>query len=154
MSDNSVIAILFSTSACVLGWAVWVIATNIRRSHATKRITEVHSKLLDRFADSHELSVFLEGAAGRRFFEAVELETRDSLMRILNAVQLGVVLLLLGASLIAIRVSQDDPYIRNALLLIGVPALALGIGFLVSAAISHRICRGWGVRDNEERSAP
>ena len=152
MSQNLTITIIMSTCACVLGWAVWVIAVNIRRSQANKRVAEIHSRLLDRFADSRELIAFLEGTAGRRYFEALEFDTRGSLTRILNAIQVGVVLLLLGISFLAIRASQDESDIRNALLLVGVPCAGLGAGFLISAAISHRICKAWGVLDQNERS--
>jgi len=154
MSSDSIVGILLAVVACVFGWIVWVIATNIRRSQTTRLITEVHSKLLDRFADSRELSAFLEGTGGRQFFDAMEIDTNDSLTRILNAVQVGTVLSLAGSSLLAIRGLQDDVYIRNVLLFIGAPALASGIGFLVSATISNRICRAWGVRIKKENQAP
>ena len=153
MNAHLSITIIISTCACVLGWAVWVIAGNIRRSQASKRVAEVHSRLLDRFTDPKELIAFLEGTAGRRYFEALEFDTGESVNRILNAIQLGVALVLLGISILAIRISQDDPYTRNALLLIGVPSVGLGAGFLISAAISHRLCKAWGVLDKNKPPA-
>ena len=89
MNGQLSITIIISTCACVLGWAVWVIAGNIRRSQASKRVAEIHSRLLDRFTDSKELIAFLEGTAGRRYFEALEFDTGESLNRILNAIQMG-----------------------------------------------------------------
>lgn len=145
MSENLTIAIIISTCACVFGWAVWVIAVNIRRSRSSKQIGELHSRLLDRFTGSQDLIAFLEGESGRRYFEALESDLRDPLTRILNGIQLGVGLLLLGFSLVAVRVGQTDEAARNALLLIGVPGMALGAGFLISAAISYRLCKSWGL---------
>lgn len=154
MSENLTIAIIISTCACVFGWIVWVIAVNIRRSHSSKHLTEIHSRLLDRFSGSQELIAFLEGESGRRYFEALESEVRDPLNRILNGIQLGILLVLLGVSLVAIRASQSDEMARNALLIIGIPAIALGIGFLISTVISHRLSKSWGIYDRGRRQTP
>jgi hypothetical protein len=145
MPDALAIMIIICTIACVLGWSVWVIATNIRRSRWGKQVAELHSKLLDRFASSQELIAFLEGDAGRNYFESLAFDLKDSLSRILNGVQLGIALAALGVSLLVVRSGQDDPVTRKALLLIGTPATALGIGFLISAAISHRLSKVWGL---------
>jgi hypothetical protein len=151
MSENLTIAIIISTCACVFGWAVWVIAVNIRRSHSSKQVAELHSRLLDRFAGSQELIAFLEGESGRRYFQALESDLKDPLSRILNGVQLGVVLILLGLSLVAVRSGQSDEIARNTLMLIGIPGIALGVGFLISAVISHRLCKSWGLLDKNRR---
>jgi hypothetical protein len=151
MSENLTVAIILTTCACVFGWAVWVIAVNIRRSRSSKQVTELHARLLDRFAGSQELIAFLEGETGRRYFEALESELKDPLNRILNGTQLGIVLTLLGLSLVAVRASQSDEAARNALLLIGVPGVALGVGFLISAVISYRLSKSWGLYDRNRR---
>jgi hypothetical protein len=145
MPDALAITIIISTIACVLGWSIWVIAVNIRRSRWGKQVAELHSKLLDRFSGSQDLIAFLEGDAGRKYFESLAFDLKDSLSRILNSIQLGIALASLGVSLLIVRSGQDDPLTRKALLLIGTPATALGIGFLVSAAISHRLCKAWGL---------
>lgn len=145
MSENLTVAIVISTCACVFGWAVWVIAVNIRRTRTSRQIAELHTRLLDRFTASQELIAFLEGESGRRYFEALQSDLKDPLVRVLNGIQLGVVLILLGVSLIAVRAGQTDESARNALLLIGVPGMAIGAGFLISAVISYRLCKFWGL---------
>jgi hypothetical protein len=145
VSENLTVAIVLSTCASVFGWAVWVIAVNIRRSRTSKQIVALHSRLLDRFANSQELIAFLEGESGRRYFEALESDLKDPLARILNGIQAGVVLILLGGSLIAVKSGQTDETARNALEILGIPGIALGAGFLISALISHRLCKSWGL---------
>jgi hypothetical protein len=145
VSDNITIAIVISVCAFVFGWAVWAIAVNIRRSRSSKQIAELHSRLLDRFTGSQELIAFLEGESGQRYFEALQLDLKEPLTRVLQGVQLGVVLILLGVSLVAIRTGQTDETVRNALLLIGIPGMAVGGGFLISALICHRLCQSWGL---------
>ena len=145
MSENLTIAIVLSTCATVFGWAVWVIAVNIRRSRTSKQVTQLHARLLDRFAGNQELIAFLEGESGRRYFEALESDLKDPLSRILNGIQAGVVLILLGGSLIAVKSGQTDEMARNALAILGIPGIALGAGFLLSAVISYRLCKSWGL---------
>jgi hypothetical protein len=145
MPDSVAIAIIICTIACVFGWSIWVIAVNIRRSRWGKQVAELHSKLLDRFAGSQDLIAFLEGDAGRKYFESLAFDLKDSFSRILNGIQLGIALASLGLSLLLVRSAQDDPLTRKILLLVGTPATALGIGFLVSAAISHYLSKAWGL---------
>jgi hypothetical protein len=38
------------------------------------------------------------------------------------------------------------------LLFIGVPGIALGAGFLISAIISHRLSKAWGLLESNRRS--
>jgi heme/copper-type cytochrome/quinol oxidase subunit 1 len=151
MSENLAVAIILSTCACTFGWVVWVIAVNIRRSRSGKQIAELHSRLLDRFAGNQELIGFLEGESGRRYFDALEYDAKNPLNRILAGIQLGVVLILLGISLVVVRSVESDEVVRNTLLLIGVPGIALGVGFLISAVISHRLCKSWGLLDKNRR---
>src|SRR5579872_1662684 len=99
MNDNLTISIVLTTCALIFGWCVWVIATNIRRSRASKNILELHSRLLDRFAGNQELIAFLEGQSGRRYFEALESDIKAPFNRVLNGNQFGMALVLLGASL-------------------------------------------------------
>lgn len=154
MSEPLALTIILSTIACVLGFSVWVIAVNIRRSRWNKQVADLHAKLLDRFAGSQDLIAFLEGDAGRKYFESLAFDLKDSVSRILNGIQLGIALASLGAALLFVRSAQDDLPARNALLIIGTPIAAVGIGFLVSAAISHRLCKAWGLLQKNPQQAP
>ena len=149
MSENTTVAIIITSCACIFGWIVWVIAVNIRRSRSSRHLAEVHSRLLDRFTGNQDLIAFLEGESGRRYFEALDCDVKAPLNRVLNGIQLGIVLVLLGISLIVVRSFQTDDIARNALLLIGVPAIAVGAGFLISSAISHRLTKSWGLLDKK-----
>lgn len=154
MNDSLAITLTMGLCACALGWVVWVIAVNIRRSRTSKQVTDLHSRLLDRFAGNQDLIAFLEGESGRRYFDALGSEVKDPLSRILNGIQLGVVLVLLGLSLLLVRTAQTDDIARNTLLTIGVPGVALGVGFLISAFISHKLSSSWGLLDKNRRQTP
>lgn len=154
MSENLTIAIVICTIASALGFSVWTIATNIRRSRWGKQVSDLHAKLLDRFAGSQDLIAFLEGDAGRKYFESLAFDLKDSGNRILNGVQFGIVLVVLGCTLLLVRFGQDDPNTRTALLMTGAPLTALGVGFLVSAAVSYRLCKIWGLLSKNGRQTP
>jgi len=149
MSDRSIenlaVAVIFSVLGCVAAWIISVIAVNIRRSRTSKHIIELHSRLLDRFGNSSELIAYLEGEAGKRFFESLTLDARESMKRILNSIQAGVVLVLLGLAFLALHATQDEPWIRQILLLAGVPTATTGAGLLISALVAFRLCRRWGL---------
>lgn len=154
MSENLTVAIILVTVVCTFGFSVWTISGNIRRSRWGKQVSELHSKLLDRFSGSQDLIAFLEGDAGRKYFESLAFDLKDSISRILNGIQLGMVLAAVGLALLLVRTGQDDADTRSALLMIGVPMTALGIGFLISAAVSYRLCKVWGLLKTNGQQAP
>jgi len=152
MSDHSVeslvVLVIVSVLGCASAWVISVIAVNIRKSRVSQRIADIHGKLLDRFGNSGELMAYLEGDAGKRFFESLTLDVRDSMSRVLESIQAGVVLLLLGIALLSLRAGPYAPWIRQILLLSGVATAAIGVGLLISAWITMRLCQKWGLLKN------
>jgi hypothetical protein len=145
MSHTALGAIVIGICAVLSGWAVSAVATNIRRTRSARYSAEIQAKILDRFSSNENLVAFLDGAAGKRFFESLNTGSGDSIHRILNSVQSGIGALLVGLSALVLRLTQEDLVARQALLIFGVPATALGLGLLISALISYRLCRSWGL---------
>lgn len=153
MSDNLAVVLSIAVCSIFAGWAIWVLTVNIRRNRSVKYSADIQSKLLDRFTNNQELVAFLDGPAGKRFFESLHFDLADSVNRILNAVQLGMALLLLGFALLGVRMTQEDHFIRDVLLMVGAPAVGVGMGFLVSAIVSYRLSRSWGLIKEKKGSA-
>lgn len=134
-----------------LGWAfAWLVHglfVNIRRTRTDKYLAEAHGKVLDRLAATPELLAYMEGPAGRRFFEALTAEVRDVTSRIMDALQFGVILSLLGSSLLTIRSLEGQEPLRRTLLYLGVPTTAVGVGFLLSAAVFHFLSKSKRLTD-------
>jgi hypothetical protein len=145
MSDNLAVVLSIAVCSVFAGWAIWILTINIRRNRSVKYSADIHSKLLDRFSNNQELVAFLEGPGGKRFFESLDYDLADSVNRILTALQLGLALLLLGLALLGVRTTQEDRLIRDVLLMVGAPSIGVGTGFLVSAIVSYRLCRAWGL---------
>jgi hypothetical protein len=148
--DIIIVPIIAGVLGFTFSWVVWVLASNIRRSKTTRSVAELHAKLLDRCSASNDLLMYLESESGRRFLESATSETASPFPRILNAIQAGAILFLLGLSTVMVRLALDDPNARQAFLLLGSAALSIGAGFLISAAISYSLCRSWGLLKRAE----
>ena len=122
--------------------------------------TDVHMKLLDRFANNEELLAYVQSPAGSRFLESAPI-TLDAppqrtvgapVSRILWSLQGGVVILAGGIGLLFVSARVALPEASDPLRGLGIVAIALGIGFVLSAAMSYVISRRLGLIDIPGRS--
>jgi hypothetical protein len=144
----------FAGVGLAIGLLVWLIRTLVdyrRWSRLAKVQTEVHTKLLDRFTANEDLIAYMRTPAGAKFLEsspiALDAAPRNvgaPMGRILWSVQGGVVLVAAGIGLqfVSAQVASDASQSLRAL---GVIAIALGLGFIVSAIISFVISRRLGL---------
>jgi len=138
----------------VSGALIWIIRTLVehrRWQRASKVHTEVHNKLMDRFTANEDLLTYMQTPAGRRFLESAPLSldaparpVGAPFSRILWSVQVGVVLAAGGLGLLFVsnRVLEE---VAQPLFAIGVLALAVGAGFVVSAGASFLLSRRLGL---------
>lgn len=140
----------------VVGLVVWFVrmAINTRRWNKLSKVQyEVHSKLLDRFTSNEDLLSYMQTPAGRRFLESAPIQLPDEprsmaapFSRILWSVQAGVVLLLTGIGLLYVSSTFiDEP--AQLFMVLGVIALALGGGFIMSAVAAYFLSRKLGLLD-------
>lgn len=145
---------VFTGFSMAIGLIVWLIRTFIdyrRWSRLAKVQTDVHTKLLDRFTANDDLIAYIQTPAGAKFLESspIKLDSAPRAMgaplgRILWSLQGGMVLIALGIGLQVVsgRTGDESAQPLNAL---GVIALALGIGFVISAIISYVISHRLGL---------
>jgi len=145
----------------VIGSLTWILRTVIdyrrwiRMSHVQ---TEAHSKLLDRFTSNEDLLAYIQTPAGRRFLESAPIDdggTRINapISRILWSIQAGLVLGAGGFGMQFIS-RHTDSEVAQPFFIIGVLALALGLGFIFSALISYGISRRMGLIGHSAASTP
>ena len=131
-----------------------------RRWHRTaKQNAEVHNKILDRFGSNEELLAYIDSPAGRRFLEATpiaqaappERSVSAPFGRILISVQLGILLIALGAGflMIADRAIEEVQPVLTSLAMLG---FCLGVGAIGSAGASYALSRKLGLL--QERPEP
>ena len=133
---------------------IWIIKTTVeyrRWNRASKVHTEVHNKLLDRFTANEDLLAYMQTPAGKSFLESAPLSLDTParpvgapLGRILWSVQAGVVLAAGGLGLLFVSNRVVDE-VAQPLFAIGVLGLAIGAGFVVSAAASFLLSRRLGL---------
>ncbi len=137
-----------------VGLFVWLIRTMVdyrRWSRLAKVQTEAHTKLLDRFTANEDLLAYIRSPAGSKFLESSPISLDASpralsapLGRILWSLQGGLVVTALGIGLqvVSAQIAGDASQPLKAL---GVLAIALGLGFLLSAILSFAISRRLGL---------
>ena len=134
----------------VLGFLVWTITTNIRRAKVARIVADLHGKVLEKCSGSQELMTYVQSDAGRRFLEMATISQANPAGRVLNAVQAGTILSLLGAFAVGSSNWHHDVDVREFFMTMGALVLAVGLGFLVSAAISYFLCKSWGLLNPSE----
>jgi hypothetical protein len=154
----------FVAGGMVIGLLTWLIRTAVdykRWSRLAKVQTEAHTKLLDRFTANEDLLRYIQTPAGSKFLESAPIpldagprSVGAPMGRILWSVQGGVVLIAggIGLQVIATRSSAEAAQPLGAM---GVLAIALGLGFAVSAAVSFLLSRRLGLiepRQSETRT--
>jgi hypothetical protein len=142
----------FLAGGMAIGVVVWLIRTLVdykRWSRLAKVQTEAHTKLLDRFTANEDLLRYIQSPAGSKFLESAPIPLDGGprsvgapMGRILWSVQGGVVLLAggVGLEIIGTRSTEAEPLVA-----MGILAIALGLGFVASAAISFVLSRRLGL---------
>jgi hypothetical protein len=138
----------------VVGTLVWLIRTLVehrRWNRLSRTQVEVHGKLMDRLTSNEELMAYMQTAAGKRFLESAPIPLDSSprtvsapIGRILWSVQVGLVLAMVGFGLqfVAHTIDKDVSQPPQAM---GVLAVFIGLGFILSALVSFLLSKRLGL---------
>jgi hypothetical protein len=150
-SESATIVLVFTVIASALIWLTKTLIDYRRWTRLSRVQAEVHSKLLDRFSASDELLAYIQTPAGSRFLESapIPLEAAPARMgaplgRILWSVQVGLVLVCAGIGFTFLS-GRTLPEVGALLWVIGVLAVSLGAGFVLSAGVSWLLSRRLGL---------
>src|SRR5215467_11364788 len=111
------------------GSALYIIATALRR----KQRNAMQQHVLDKFASAKDFADFVQSPAGQKYVESFADTTTSSQGAILNSVRVGVVMLFIGIGFALTNLGHEHNFLP---LRIGTLFVAVGLGFLISAAIS------------------
>jgi hypothetical protein len=141
----------------LLSATVWLLRELIgyrRWLRATKIQTDAHMKLVDRLASNDDLMTYMQSAAGQRFLsaslgsssaiEVAPYSVGAPFNRILWSVQAGIVLAAAGLGLWFAKNGVVDEA-AQPLQVVSILAIALGLGFIVSAVASYVMSRQLGL---------
>ena len=136
-----------------IGLVIWLIRTVVnykRWSRLAKVQTDAHTKILDRCTANEDLIAYIQSPAGSKFLQSSPITLDEvprvgaPLGRVLWSVQGGVVLLAGGIGLLWVS-GHISTVASQPLNVFGVLAIALGLGFLISAIISYVISHRLGL---------
>jgi hypothetical protein len=139
----------FLTVIAVVGWLLKTLIDYRRWLRLSKVQTEVHTKLIDRFTSNEELLAYIQTPVGRRFLESAPIPMDAGpraisapVGRILWSVQAGLVVGLAGVGLLYVSArlaanNGDLADVAQVPFVVGMLALAIGVGFVLSALVSY-----------------
>ncbi|MGD0363847.1 MAG: hypothetical protein ABSC93_23435 [Bryobacteraceae bacterium] len=141
--DIAVMLVLLAALATA-GWVIYLAADAAKRQRRLKAQVELHTRLLDKFSSAHEVVEFLQTPSGAQFVDGISSDREEPTNGILRSTHRGIILVIVATGLLFLnwyyRDSRDNP-----LLVIGVILMCLGVGFLLSAGISHRLTKALGL---------
>jgi hypothetical protein len=135
------------TRAILAGVAIFVLLAALLAllysSSRQDRETAIRKALIEKFGSAQDLGAFLQSPGGQRFVSDLFSGPSSPARSVLGSIQKGVIILLVGLTVIGIGVYSWE----HAIIAIGALLASLGVGFLASAAITHRLSRKWGLLD-------
>jgi hypothetical protein len=124
-------------------WVAWIILAWRKLG----RKSQIHHKLLDRFQSPGELQAFLQSEGGERFLKSVKIDGLAPKEKIMASFSRAAVATFLGiAVLIAGSIISISKYLM-IFLSAGIFIIVLGLGLFVSAFISLKLSKKWGLFD-------
>ena len=127
--------------ALLIGFTTFIVAARGReRSRAQ---FDLQRRMLEKFGSAAEFGTFLESGSGRKFLEAISSEAHTQATRIFGSIQKGAIFSLIGV--VGFCVVAFEP---GDLMPLAVPsgsALAIGLGYLISAFATYRLSKQWGL---------
>ena len=125
--------LMMLTMWAFFGYALYLITITLRR----KQRNAMQQHVLDKFASAKDFADFVQSPAGQKYVMSFADTATSSQTTILNSVRIGIVLLFTGLGL---QFTNFGSY-SVLPLRIGIVLGCVGIGFLVSAAISFWLAR-------------
>jgi len=117
--------------------------------------TDIYSRIIDKFGAAPEFIAFLQSEDGRYFIEEDIARSASPLSKILLSIQIGVILILFGAGLLALGNIWDTTLGGDLFIILtitGTIAAMVGAGFIISSVISYKLSKRWGLLTEKEKS--
>jgi len=143
-SDNIAIVMVMGTLGVCVVTIVRTAVDHIRRTRSERTQAEMFNTLMNKLGNGTEVLGYLETEAGKGLLKSPPEMRPSPYARILNSVQLGVVLTILGIGILSLNAMLGGD--RDALI-VGTLILTVGIGMLSAAAASWVLSKKLGLMD-------
>jgi hypothetical protein len=119
----------------LLVWGIYLVNAALKR----RQQLQMQKHLLEKFSSAHDFAEFMQSPAGQKYVMSFSDQVTKPKNTILSSLRLGIVLLFVGPAFCAIANRSGE--VRNVVWGLGVVIAMLGVGFLVSSAVSYLIAR-------------
>lgn len=131
----------------LVAFIMWLAFTTWQRRVHARLVSEFTTRLFDRLGSAKDLSEFIQSGAGAQFLRS--LGTNGPLVtaedRVIRTIQLGTVLLPLGAGLFGVAgFVVHTANLQQFFTALGLVIVSLGVGFVVSGLVAHRLATTLG----------
>lgn len=140
------------TVALVIGSIFRAHFVNRRMRENARTYGELQGRLIDKFGDADQVVRYLESDAGKRLLAGAESGRGGAHQRILDSLQVGIVTMLGGAGLMA-GGNVSEHKIAEVMDTLGLIALLVGAGFVVSAIVAGVLLKSWGLLPGKVQDA-
>jgi Ca2+/Na+ antiporter len=136
--------------AILAGAAIFVLVAAflaiLYSSARQQRETAIRKALIEKFGSAQDLGAFLQSPGGQRFVSDLFSGPNSPSRSVLASIQKGVIILLLGITLMVVGLKSEESIVA-----IGALLSSVGLGFLISAAITRHLSRKWGLLEEPSR---
>lgn len=140
MNSDNIVAIMLPS---MFSWIAWVIFSGVRRYKIAKLQADVQTKLIEKVGSGQELLAYAQTDTGKELLQSLRVERVSPYGRIIGALQTGIVLILLGVTMLLLRTHVDDA--KKGFVVLGSLISALGFGFSLSALASYYLSKSFGL---------
>jgi hypothetical protein len=137
----------------ICGWILRSILDHRRSTRTMQAQVDLQRQLIEKMSSSEDLLAYLQSDAGQRLASSVALDRGNPLMRVLGAVQAGIILVVVGGALILMRGLEGlGSDAVHGFVFLGTLAVAVGAGFLLSSAATYALSKRWGLVGDAQAS--
>ncbi|MBA2737997.1 MAG: hypothetical protein H0U50_14560 [Pyrinomonadaceae bacterium] len=136
-------------------WVITAVVKAFKEKSILRTRAELYNRLLDKFGSADGFVEYLESETGRQFVEEITVQGAAPINKILGSIQIGVVMALAGFGSLVLGNLFDKSLggdLFMVLIVGGTIVLMLGVGFLISTAITYRLSKSWGLIGAEAKS--
>jgi len=149
----------FVSVVSLVGWLARSVIEYRAWLRASKVQTEAHTKLIDRLTSNEDVLAYAQSPVGQKFLTSTTMATGfaartvgSPVGRILWSVQIGIVLALGGVGLYVSRGNVMEE-VAQPLAVVAELAVALGVGFVLSALVAYALSRQLGLLEPRPSSS-
>src|SRR5688572_25718655 len=149
MTGTEMVVINVLGTCVVVCFIFWVWINGRQKTRTIQAMSEFHNRLLEKIGSAKDFADFMQSDGGARFLDSMTLERTDPNQRILGSIQTGAVLLMLGLGLLGCAFLTEKGF--EIWMFLGSISGSLGLGFLISSAVTYHLSRKLGLLEERRR---